>query len=97
MKKMWSINVFSKDKNGTYSKDMYGLMYKWSYDKLEKAQQAFNNIPESVEKETLCELMEYNFETSELKCIKDKYSNHFGLITNMDTRFNISFLQKNNF
>ena len=77
MEKMWSINVFAKDSFGTYSKDMYGPKYKWSYDNYEEAKKAFDNIPKSEGEETLCELMEYSFTTSELTCIEDKYSNHF--------------------
>jgi hypothetical protein len=77
MKKMWSINVFAKDQTGTYSKDVYGPKYRWSYDSLEEAKKAFDNIPNSEGKETLCELMEYSFETSELNCIEVKHSNHF--------------------
>jgi len=76
-KKLWSINVFSKDNSGTYSKDLYGAKYKWSYDDKTLATKSFENIILSDGKETLCELMEYDFDTCNLTCIDSKYSNHF--------------------
>ncbi len=76
-KKMWSINVFASDKYGTYSKDLYGPKYRWSYDKKDLAIKSFENIPSSEEKETLCELMEYDFDTNNLSCIQSKYSSPF--------------------
>ncbi|MBS1919631.1 MAG: hypothetical protein JST17_05230 [Bacteroidetes bacterium] len=77
MKKMWSINVFAKAKDGSYSKDIYGPKYKWSYDEYNLALKSFDGIPSSEGMETLCELMEFDFETSDLKCLDSKYSNHF--------------------
>ncbi len=74
---MWCINVFAKDKYGTYSKDMYGPKYRWSYDEIDLALKSFENIPLSEGKETLCELMVYDFDTNDLTCIKSKYSSHF--------------------
>lgn len=76
-KKMWSINVFAKDEYGTYSKDLYGPKYKWSYDEKDLAIKSFERIPISEGKETLCELMEYDFDSKDLKCIETKYSNYF--------------------
>lgn len=76
-KKLWSINVFAKDEFGVYSKDLYGPKYKWSYDKKENAEKSFENIVTSEGKETLCELMEYDFNSKNLTCIGEKYSNHF--------------------
>ncbi len=78
-KKMWSINVFAKDEFGTYSNDLYGDKYKWSYDEKEIAIKSFENIPLSDARETLCELMEFNFETKILSCLDSKCSNHFAI------------------
>lgn len=75
--KNWSINVFAKDEFGNYTKDMYNLKYKWSYDNLEEAQKAFSKIPFSEEKETCCELIEFDCSSRELSCIETKFSNHF--------------------
>lgn len=75
--KMWSINVFAKDKDGNYSKDLYGPKYKWSYDNENDARNSFNKIVESEGLETLCELIEYDFESSDLTVKETKYSNHF--------------------
>lgn len=74
---MWSINVFSKDVDGNYSKDLYNLKYRWSYDVKNIALESFDNIPNSEIKETLCELMEYNLNTKEFICLSQKYSNPF--------------------
>ena len=76
-KKMWSINIFSKGTDGSYSIDMYQPRYRWSYDAYDSASKSFNKIPETEDKSSKCELMEYNFETRELKCIQEKYFNHF--------------------
>lgn len=76
-KKSWSINIFAKGKSGSYSIDMYHPKYRWSYDDYESAKKSFNNIPETKDKSMKCELMEHNFETKELKCIQEKFSNHF--------------------
>lgn len=73
---MWSINVFKKDIDGSYSVDQYESGNKWSYDDFAFAQKVFDNIPVSYKQETFCELMEYNFETTSLVCIQSKYSNH---------------------
>ncbi len=74
--KMWSINVFAKDVTGTYSKDLYGAKYKWSYTDKDLAIKVFENIPPSDGKETLCELIEYDFASRNLDCLDSKYSNH---------------------
>ncbi len=77
MKKMWSINVFAKDSHGQFTKDLYNATYKWSFDEYNQAKTSFDKIPFSEDKETLCELMKYDFDTNELINLESKFSNHF--------------------
>ena len=74
---MWSINVFAKDSNGQFIKDLYNATHKWSYADYNQAKVSFDKIPFSEEQETLCELMKYDFDTNELINLESKFSNHF--------------------